>query len=84
MPDGTKILFLGQNEKGVTGVFVQDFVPGRDTTATRRPFGGFDTEILTESFDVSAGGRRLLIAGWEQLFSLMEAHPQSGILSRPR
>jgi len=84
MPDGSRILFLGQNEKGVTGVFVQDFVPGRDTTATRRPFGGFDSEILTESFDVSADGRRLLIAGWEQLFSLMEAYPPSGLLSPSR
>jgi Tol biopolymer transport system component len=84
MPDGRRILFLGQDERGVTGVFVQDFVPGRDTIATRRAVGGFDTELLTESFDVSADGRRLLIAGWEQLFSLMEASPPSSLLSPRR
>ena len=83
MPDGKRILFLGQDQRGVMGVYVQDFVPGRDTSATRRPMGGFDTEILTETFDVSADGRRLLIAGWEQIFSLMEASPPSGLLPAP-
>jgi hypothetical protein len=84
MPDGRRILFLGQDARGVTGVFMQDFVPGRDTIATRRPVGGLDMEVLTESFDVSADGRRLLIAGWEQLFSIMEAAPLATLLSPPR
>lgn len=65
-----KIAYLAQNENGINGVFVQDFVPGTDTTATRRPLGGFDPERATESFGVAPDGRTLTVAGWEQLFSL--------------
>ena len=28
MPGGRAIAFIGQNERGVNGLFVQDFVPG--------------------------------------------------------
>ncbi|HYC90351.1 MAG TPA: protein kinase [Thermoanaerobaculia bacterium] len=70
MPDGKAIAFLAQNEEGVNGVFVQDFVPGADTTKTRRPLGGFDRERATESFGIAPDGKTLTVAGWEQLFSL--------------
>src|SRR5207249_12198 len=39
MPDGKSLVFLGQNESGVHGLYIQDFVPGQDTTNTRRPLG---------------------------------------------
>jgi hypothetical protein len=80
MPDGKHILFLGRDDRGVTGVYGQNSVPGRDTTATWRAVGGFDAEVLPKSYDVSADRRRLLIAGWEQLFRLMEASPPSSPL----
>jgi Kef-type K+ transport system membrane component KefB len=67
---GKAIAFLAQNEEGVNGVFVQDFVPGVDTTKTRRPLGGFDRERATESFGIAPDGKTLTVAGWEQLFSL--------------
>ncbi|HEX2061656.1 MAG TPA: hypothetical protein VHK90_13025, partial [Thermoanaerobaculia bacterium] len=70
MPDGKAIAFLGQNEEGVNGVFVQDFVPNTDTSATRRPLGGFDRERATESFGIAPDGMTMTVAGWEQLFSL--------------
>ncbi len=70
MPDGKAIAFLAQDDEGVNGVFVQDFIPGRDTTATRRPLGGFDRERATESFGIGPDGKTLTVAGWEQLFSL--------------
>ena len=31
MPDGKAIAYIGQNESGHYGVYVQDFIPGRDT-----------------------------------------------------
>ena len=31
MPDGKAIAFVGQDEDGASGVYVQDFAPGRDT-----------------------------------------------------
>ncbi len=70
MPDGKAIAFLAQNEEGLNGVFVQDFVPGVDTIATRRELGGFDRERATESFGIAPDGKTMTVAGWEQLFSL--------------
>jgi eukaryotic-like serine/threonine-protein kinase len=70
MPDSQAVAFLSQNEDGVNGVYVQDFVPGRDTSATLRELGGFDRERATESFGIAPDGKTLTVAGWEQLFSL--------------
>ena len=71
MPGGKAMAFVGQDERGVNGVYVQDFVPGQDTLATRRPLGGFDPEHPAESFGISPDGQWLTIAAWEQLFSIM-------------
>jgi Tol biopolymer transport system component len=71
MPHGNAIAFMGQNDRGVNGVYVQDFVPGRDTSASRRPLGGFYPDYPTESFAISPDGNWLTIAAWEQLFSIM-------------
>ncbi len=79
MPGGRSIAFVGQDERGVNGVFVQDFVPGQDTTATRRPLAGFDPEASTESFGISPDGSRIVVAAWEQLFSIMTAEGVPGI-----
>ncbi|HTA70354.1 MAG TPA: hypothetical protein VK776_18830 [Bryobacteraceae bacterium] len=73
MPDGRAIAFIGQDEKGVRGVFVQDFAAGQDTAKTRRPLGGFDTDSTAESFGIAPDGTRMAIAAREQLSSLMMA-----------
>lgn len=70
MPDGKSIAYLAQNDEGINGVFVQNFVPNTDTSATRRPLGGFDRERATESFGIAPDGMTMTVAGWEQLFSL--------------
>jgi hypothetical protein len=46
----------------LTGVFVQDFVPGRDTTATRRKLAGFDPDYITETFAISPDGTRIVLS----------------------
>ncbi len=69
--DGKAIAFIGQDENGHYGVFVQDFVPGRDTTGSRRVLA--EAETATESFAISPDGSRLTLAGWEQLSSLLVA-----------
>ncbi len=81
--DGKGIAYIGQNDSGQYGVYVQDFVPGRDTTASRRPLAGFDAEIATESFAISPDGKRLTTAGWEQLSSILIAEGVGGV-SPPR
>jgi Tol biopolymer transport system component len=82
MPGGRAIAFIGQDENGITGVYVQDFAPGKDTSQTRRKLAGFDPEFTTESFGISPDGSRLAIASWEQLFSLMIAERVPGITGR--
>jgi serine/threonine protein kinase len=84
MPDGKAIAFVGQDESGVTGVFAQDFSPGRDTSATRRPLAGFDPDVAAESFGIAPDGSRIVIAGWVQLFSLMAAEEVPGLLAPAR
>ena len=79
MPDGRAIAFLGQNETGVNGVFVQDFAPGLDTIKTRRPLGGFDPEAAAESFGIAPDGTRLVVAGAEHILSIALAEGLPGI-----
>jgi len=81
MPDGKAIAFVGQDEAGASGIYVQDFAPGRDTTASRRKLAGFDPDVAAESFGLSPDGTRLVLAGWVQLFSLMEAERLPGLLA---
>ena len=81
--DGKAIAYVGQNESGHYGIFVQDFLPGRDTTGSRRPLAGFDSETATESFAFSPDGTRLTTAGWEQLSSILIAEGVGGV-SPPR
>jgi Tol biopolymer transport system component len=83
-PDGSAIVFVGQDESGATGLYAQDFVPGQDTRATRRKLAGFDPDVAAESFGLSPDGKRLTIAGWVQLFSLMEAEGLPMLLAPPR
>ncbi|HSP95024.1 MAG TPA: protein kinase [Thermoanaerobaculia bacterium] len=78
-PDGRAIAFVGQDENGVYGIFEQDFVPGQDTSATRRPVGGFDKQAETESFGISPDGSRIIVASWERLYSVVAADGVSGI-----
>ncbi len=82
MPDGRGIAFVGLDERGVSGVFVQDFAPGKDTTATRRPLAGFDPGAPAESFGVAPDGTSVTIAARERLASLVVADPVPGA-SRP-
>jgi Tol biopolymer transport system component len=84
MPDGHAIVFLGQDERGVNGLFVQDFVPGHDTTATRRKLGGFDAENSVETFAISHDGRYVTVGGWEQMFNILVASHVPDVGERPR
>jgi dipeptidyl aminopeptidase/acylaminoacyl peptidase len=82
IPDGRAVAFIGQDEKGVHGVYVQDFAPGRDTTSSRRLLGGFDPENSTESLAISPDGSRMIVSAWEQSSNLMMAARASAIMPR--
>ena len=61
LSDG-RIAFIGQDESGNTGIYVQDFVPGTDTSATRRRLAGFIPGVITESFGIAPDGSSIVLA----------------------
>ncbi len=79
LPDGHAIAFIDANEKGVRGVSVQDFAPGQDTSATRRPLAAFDPELNAESFAFSRDGSRMAVAVSETVQSIMTADGVPGV-----
>ncbi len=74
MADGRSVALLGKDEKGVNGVFLQDFDPNRDTSKGARPLGGFDPAMTTETFGISPSQERLV--------NLMQAERVPGV-TRP-
>jgi dipeptidyl aminopeptidase/acylaminoacyl peptidase len=83
-PDGKAIAFVGENEDGLTGIFVQDFVPGKDTSATRRRLAGFSPDYISESFDISPDGKRLTLAVLNETFNIMIAEDVPGVVPPAR
>ncbi len=83
-PDSRHIIFTGQDEKGLDGVFIQDFIPGRDTRATRKPLAGFDPDWITESLGLSPDGKRLVLSESERMFSLLIAEGVPGLPTKAK
>ena len=62
LPSGRAIAFVAAGLDGRTGIFVQDFVMGQDTTATRRRLAGFAADSQSESFGVAPDGSVIVIS----------------------
>ncbi|HTD53196.1 MAG TPA: hypothetical protein VK780_09240 [Thermoanaerobaculia bacterium] len=77
-PDSRSIYYIGQDRAGLTGVFAQEFAPGRDTSNTRRPVAGFSDEYVTESLGLSPDGSRLTISTGEEFATIMLAEGVPG------
>jgi Tol biopolymer transport system component/DNA-binding winged helix-turn-helix (wHTH) protein len=67
------IAFVGQDETGATGVYTQDFVPGRDTSLTRKPLRPFDAVAPLETLGVSPDGKRFVVSVADDTSSIMSA-----------
>ena len=76
---GREILFNGAAEDGRFGIFVQAFVPGTDTTRTRRLLAGYDSGQPIDSFAVSPDGTHIVQAIVDTLDSLLLAEGVPGI-----
>jgi len=84
MPDGRALAFLGQDENGVNGIFVQEFDPARDTTSTRRKLAAFQAGVEAESFGISPDGKTLVVSALERLFGMITLEGIPGIGRPPR
>src|SRR5262249_43074456 len=85
MPNGRAIACIDVNDTGHTGIFLQDFNPGKVTDSGRRPLAGFDPSRPTESFSISPDGRFITISEGEILSSLVRVENIPGLRhKRPR
>ncbi|HZN04723.1 MAG TPA: hypothetical protein VFD06_14155, partial [Candidatus Polarisedimenticolia bacterium] len=78
-PDGRALAWNTYNEAGESGVLVQEFIPGADTSARRRPFAGFDRGQEVDSFAISRDGLHLVQAISDGLDSLLLAEGVPGV-----
>lgn len=61
--DGSAVLFLGEDDRGRSGIYRQDFrTDGRDTWRSRGPVAGFYPGVVTESFSLSPDGTRAVLS----------------------
>jgi dipeptidyl aminopeptidase/acylaminoacyl peptidase len=84
MPDGKALAFIQTDVNGVRGIFVQDFVPGQDTTKTRRPLAGFDPEMFAETLNISPDGSHIVVSYREQAANVMLAEHVPGVSPPPQ
>jgi Tol biopolymer transport system component len=61
-PDGGQIVYVGQGSDGTSGIYVQDFAPGQDTSDTRRVIAGFSNRYSSESLGVAPNGKSLVVS----------------------
>ncbi len=73
LPDSRALAFVGLDEQSRTGIWIQDFEPGRDTRATRRPLTEFREDRIVESFGIAPDGESFAISTIRQIRSLMLA-----------
>jgi Tol biopolymer transport system component len=59
MPDGKTIAFIDADNNGTAGIYQQDFVPGQDTSSTRRLLMS-DPDRQPETLGVSPDGTRIV------------------------
>jgi hypothetical protein len=64
---------------GMAIACIEDFVPGKDTSATRQRLTEPDPDRVPESFGISPDGSSMTVAYPEQVFSLMIAEHVPGI-----
>jgi TolB protein len=77
-PDGRRILFLDTLADSAVHLDVQDFVPGKDTAASRRRLTADDTSAF-ETFGLSPDGTRVALSAIEFHTAIMLAEGVPGI-----
>lgn len=83
-PDGRAIIYVGADERGDSCLFEQAFVPGQDTSATRRVLQRSEAGLTVESFGISPDGKHVTISLIEDQFALMRVDSLPGVVRTPR
>ena len=71
LPDGRGIAFLGGDGAG-TAIYVQDVVPGADTSATRRKLTTFEPDVELHSFGLAPDMSFVVVAARQATSNLLE------------
>ena len=71
LPDGRRIAFLGVDGAG-TAIYVQDVVPGADTSATRRKLATFEPDVELHSFGLAPDMSFAVVAARQATSNLLE------------
>lgn len=82
-PDGKSIAFTDTDSAGVLGVHIQDFIPGVDTTATRRTIASGDQYSSVESFGFSPDGKKIALSHSEQSATILISQPVPALSPDP-
>ncbi|HVQ54053.1 MAG TPA: protein kinase [Thermoanaerobaculia bacterium] len=82
-PDGGALVVQMENEKGDLGIATQDFVPDRDTAASRRFVTGFTPDSWAETLGVAPDGKRLTVSVLQDPSSLLLVQGVEGVVARP-
>jgi Tol biopolymer transport system component len=83
LPGGGAIAFEMEDETGLTGISLQDAVPSRDTSASRRSVTGFAPDMWVESLGVSPDGSRLTVSERQESSSLLLVDAVEGVVASP-
>lgn len=70
LPDGRALVFVAPDDADAGALFVQDFVPHQDTSASRRLLVAFESGQGLESFGISPDGRSVTVSRVDHFRSL--------------
>jgi serine/threonine protein kinase len=73
------IAFIGQDNRGAVGIYVQDFVTNRQVPSTPRPLKRFDLRSPLETLAVSPEGRNLVVSVADYSSAIMLASNVPGL-----
>jgi Tol biopolymer transport system component len=78
LPDGGAIAYVGVDDGGRSGIFVQDYHPNGNTDGTRRALAGFSDDEAVDSFGFSGDGRYVTMSTikMEQFVSIASGVPE--------
>jgi Tol biopolymer transport system component len=76
------VVYSADDNQGRTGIFMQQFIPGRDTSASRRALAGFDRETTLGTYAISPDGTRAVLSILEPASSLMITDKIEALLTK--